>query len=419
MSKAHATLSASGAKRWMNCPGSIRMSQGIRGKSSEFAQLGTAAHALAEACLVQDLYDASSYEGFWINASTEEIIVDRPRDWGNSEPPGWFLVDGDMIGAVNVYLEAVQTELKRLGKMTAINVEKRFDLGWLRPEMFGTNDCSLVAPYVELVVMDYKHGQGVLVEVENNEQMLYYALGAAHEEGWDFEKVTLILVQPRASHPDGPVRRWSIPIEKLKEFANKLARAADATREPNAPLKAGDWCRFCPANAICPEIADRAFEVALDDFDEVKETDATTPEDELGRRMKAIPLLDAFIKGVEAEVTRRLKAGEKVSGYKLVRKKSNRAWDGEEKDVLEAVAQEMGLPLEAFQKEVKYLGPAGVEKLRPDGLKPKDVKALVAKYTTRPPGGITVAPEDDPREMVDVSTAAEADFDEFSEEGED
>lgn len=410
----------------MNCPGSIRLGQGIKNRgSSDAAELGTAAHALAEHCLNEGIKDAFECWGRYVDNADETVkdSIPYPADWDRSRndlPPGVFLVDDDMCGAVNIYLEAVQAEYERLGELTSLNVERRFDLSWLRPDMFGTNDCSLVAPFVELVVMDYKHGQGVLVEVEENEQLMYYALGAAHDEGWDFEIITLIVVQPRAAHPDGPVRRWSFTVERLKQFATDLANAADRTREDNAPLKAGSWCKFCPASAICPELQEAVYSQAQDDFGEWFEAGPDVSNEELTTRAHMIPMIDAYIKSVETELLRRLKAGEKMPEHKLVRKKSNRKWDGDPKVILTAIAGQLNLPIESFQEEVKWKGPSKVEKLRPGAVKPKEIKALVAEYTTRPPGSITVASRNDPREELDVSSAAEADFDEFPvEEGDD
>lgn len=44
----HSKVGASSAKRWMACPGSVRLSEGIESKSSKFSIEGTQAHALAE-----------------------------------------------------------------------------------------------------------------------------------------------------------------------------------------------------------------------------------------------------------------------------------------------------------------------------------------------------------------------------------
>lgn len=45
---AHARLSPSSAERWMTCPGSVKLAEGIEDKGSSYAAEGTAAHELAE-----------------------------------------------------------------------------------------------------------------------------------------------------------------------------------------------------------------------------------------------------------------------------------------------------------------------------------------------------------------------------------
>ena len=48
MSGSHALLSASAAKRWLNCPPSVRLTESMPDTSSDYAEEGTVAHALAE-----------------------------------------------------------------------------------------------------------------------------------------------------------------------------------------------------------------------------------------------------------------------------------------------------------------------------------------------------------------------------------
>jgi hypothetical protein len=51
----HALLSASGSEKWLNCPPSAKLEAEIEEKSSEYAQEGTFAHALAELKLARYL----------------------------------------------------------------------------------------------------------------------------------------------------------------------------------------------------------------------------------------------------------------------------------------------------------------------------------------------------------------------------
>ena len=50
--KLHAKLSASGAHRWMACPGSVAAEDGLPDKSSSFAEEGTIAHDVMEKCQI-------------------------------------------------------------------------------------------------------------------------------------------------------------------------------------------------------------------------------------------------------------------------------------------------------------------------------------------------------------------------------
>jgi len=47
----HAKLSPSSAARWMTCPGSVALSEGIEDTSSKNADEGTMMHAFAAMCL--------------------------------------------------------------------------------------------------------------------------------------------------------------------------------------------------------------------------------------------------------------------------------------------------------------------------------------------------------------------------------
>jgi len=47
-SRDHALLSASGAHRWLKCPGSARLEDKFEDTASEFAAEGTLAHEIAE-----------------------------------------------------------------------------------------------------------------------------------------------------------------------------------------------------------------------------------------------------------------------------------------------------------------------------------------------------------------------------------
>ena len=454
----HARKSASGAKRWMACPGSLHLadglaSRGIRSQSSVYAQLGTAAHGLAETCLLSGA-DASAWLGgfIYLKLPEEDPVLFGP--WAGDElddyteagcaRAGWprYEIDDDMCDAVQLYLDVCREERDRLGPHAAMAVELRCDLSSLRPDMFGTSDCAFFLPFDHVTVVDYKHGQGVAVEVEENEQELYYALGVAIHYDWAFETIDLVVVQPRCPHADGPVRRWSTDKAYLRAFQERLVAAADAADDPAAPRVAGDHCTFCVGIPFCDAIKERSFATALADFAEddapveveALPTGPQTSDADLEHRLRALPMIDAFVKGLEAEAMRRLRespTGE-AFGYKLVRKKSNRKLHDEVPILCEGddapsmvpvtvALVELGFPEDELYEPRKLKGPAKIEKLRPPELMAKlkleKVKApakwimeQIARFTHKPPGGIAVAPASDPRPAVLPDEAAVADF---------
>ena len=59
---AHAKLSASGAHRWMNCPGSVKAEEGLKESTSSFAEEGTKAHDLMEMMLTGKPIRVGAYD---------------------------------------------------------------------------------------------------------------------------------------------------------------------------------------------------------------------------------------------------------------------------------------------------------------------------------------------------------------------
>lgn len=397
----HAALGASSAKRWMNCPGSIRLIAGLprseRERSSPYADEGSAAHGLAEHCLThRDAPDDYLGWSMMNDPDTDDWV---PRE---SVGPGdyAFEVTDEMVEAVEVYLAEIQHHLDRLPNGSIIGVEARVQ-PLDRGDCFGTADVLVADDFFgELVVADFKYGKGVVVEVEHNEQAMVYGLGALRglSNPGDYDTVTLVVVQPRAPHPDGRVRRWSLPARELLEWGDTLNAAADRTRADDAPLKAGEWCRFCPALPTCPEARKAVMDAAQLEFSPVRVEpgdsvemvlpDAGDPE-QLAQALNIVPLMDHWCREVEGLAQRLAEAGTRVPGYKLVRKRSNRRWM-DEKEAERVLRNKRGVKVgDIYTKKLK--SPAQMERLKPVG------EDWVKKYAHKPEGGLTLAHEADPR----------------------
>ncbi len=399
----HAKLNASSSARWIACPGSVRLidslPHGVAERTSRPACEGSAAHGLAEWCL----HECKPPEEF----PAEFLKVPK---W--DEP---FPKDAEMCEAVQVYLDTIGDELARLGDGTEAWIEARVRPFNYRDDMWGTADCIIMQPFGELQVWDYKHGKGVVVEPEYNSQAMFYGLGALRALGLiaeDVTKVTLGIVQPRARHAEGGVRRWVTDRRELEEFGDVLEAAADRTKDADAPLVAGDHCRFCPARGACP--AQRAD--ALGHFDiPVAMPESVGPPPvpahhpaEIARLMKIIPRWDEFVRAVEGVAMRLAERGEHLPGFKLVRRRANRRWQDKKLVVQQLQERVSGLDAVDLFTMPELKSPAQVEKvLTARKIKKKDRDALMAELAEKPDGGLTLADEGDARPAVEVAPAVD------------
>lgn len=392
----HAILSASGSHRWLNCPGSIRMSEGIPSKSSVYAEEGTAAHAIAERCL-----RTGDDPAIWIGRVVrilprgETSVLQR----GAKPKPGQpeYLVTDEMADAVRVYTQTVIADLAARPS-ARLRVEHKFDLSPVFPGLFGTNDASVGEPWARLAVYDLKYGAGVPVEVKDNPQLLYYALGAYGLD--DYAEIEMVIVQPRARHADGPVRRWLISDVDLAAWRDGvLLPGCHIAADPDAPLNPGDWCKFCPALPVCGAVKEHTQAIVKSSFEPVM---LPPPEKltvaELARVLDGEDLIKKWLSEVSTYAQEKLEAGEPVPGYKLVAKKSNRKWG-------DAEAAERALT--AYVDRFPIYEPQcirSVSQIEKDMKKAKiDPEKALAGLVEKPDAGVTIAPVSDRRPAVDVT----------------
>lgn len=161
-----------------------------------------------------------------------------------------------------------ETVLELMPMRTSLLCETKVELDFVEEGMFGTVDAAIVDLFGVLWVIDYKYGAGRLVNPERNTQMIYYALGIAYKYRFNFESVRLAIAQPRIVHKDGFFRTWDMEIPELISWAGIFKKGVEACRKPNAPLKPGRWCFFCPAQSICPAVGEEKFNEAQADFDD-------------------------------------------------------------------------------------------------------------------------------------------------------
>lgn len=351
-------VGGSTAKRVINCPGSVKLVQKMPPQpSSTYADKGTMLH----------------------NAMAE-ILMDRP------DVIGMKYKDQELTQ--ELYDEKIAPALAALDEIDpdhkmAYEVETRVGFGDLLPGVFGSTD--LVGRIdSRAIVLDWKFGDGVVVDAVDNPQLMFYAAAAMRTETlqWAFngvDEVECIIVQPPV------VRRWTTTIGRIKQFEHELVMAVKTALRDDAPLSAGDYCRWCAAKPICPQMTG-AVERAI------KQQLVSLDVDTLGQYLKNADLLEEWIKDLRALAFGMLEKGVAVPGYKIVQKQARRKWTNESK-AKEALFS-LGLK-ESVVVKTSVMSPAQAEEV----LK-KRFRELPEDLIKSESSGTTLAPEDDPRPAV-------------------
>ena len=380
--KGHSPLGASGASRWLpspyggGCTGSVTLSEGIKEvyDDGEFSAPGQAAHALAEICLVKgsDAWQRLGYE--------------MPTEHGDIE------VDKDMADAVQVYLAAIRQAHPNAYEDNSW-VEQQFHCPSLHEYFWGMADFVYLDRQERVLhVWDYKHGAGIIVEVPDNPQCMYYGCGILESlDLWTLvDTVVLHIAQPRGWHPDGAIREWSISTTKLERWLDDILIPGMDNALGSRDTKSGEHCRFCNARGRkCPQIvADfEEMEKIMEAMDAAKEI----PNAMLGRFMDLFDVAKIANKAYGKLAYTRAMANNPVPGRKLVSARSNRAFREGAEDAAKA----------AFGKKAQTTtvlkSPAEIDKL-PGG------KAFSAEWASKPDTGLCVVRSDDKRVAVSKDT---------------
>jgi hypothetical protein len=326
-------------------------------RSNSYADEGTLLHDVLEQVLRLDIPpDALLGKTYQTATLTEELI------------------DQKVLPALALFDELALDEF---------DVELTVSFGDVLPGVFGSADV-IGRRGKTAVVCDWKMGDGVMVDAEENEQGLFYAAAAMHtpECRWAFEgadEVEIVIIQPPQ------IRRWKTSVARVLQFEQDLITAVKESGRDDARLSAGDHCRWCAAKAICPVLTgefDRATRTKLKDLDAAA----------IAAQLDKLDILKEYVKGLEELALTLLENSVPVGGYKIVKTRPTRKWANEKNVVAELLG--MGLTTsEVF--DTKVISPAQAEKK----LKSKDIK-LPAEMVTAVSSGVTIAPESDPRPAV-------------------
>lgn len=225
-------VGGSTATRVLACPGSIDLCRKLPPeRSSIYADIGTACHEVMEARLLE-LPDPVS------PLLTTAIFADK------IEPAwGWFQAtfhDAEfwVEKSVNFGAEIIDPQTGE--------------------KAFGTADVIFCADDGRAGIVDWKFGDGHLVDAENNDQMRFYLAAAIRSgylpkqsgyEAWIFQPS---LKLAPANYASRGTYKW----DDLQAFT-RLLRSSVVTLP--RPFATGSQCHWCRAKTICDAYLDNQF----------------------------------------------------------------------------------------------------------------------------------------------------------------
>lgn len=365
----HALLSASSAARWIACPPSARLTEGLPDKPSAYAEEGTQAHELCE-----------------------KVLRAAVTAWQTGDDGTAYPTDGypeEMIKAALVYEDFVQEIWAEFPEEPGTFIEQRVRYDRWVPEGFGTCDCLMIGDGV-LHIVDFKYGKGVPVSPEENPQMMCYALGAYElfKATDTIETVRMSIVQPRVqTEPE----TWEISADNLLLWAgNVLAPAAKLAWEGKGELNPGEkQCKFCKAYPTCRAWQDKYGPLA--DFEPLPEPSVLLDNDSLGEWLRKVQGLAQYAQDLEDYALAAMLAGNPIPGWKLVEGRSTRRWS--DQDAAFEAIERSGINPEMLYKPRERITLTDAEKL----LGKKKFTQTCGTYVLKPPGAPKLAPEEDKR----------------------
>lgn len=380
----HARLSASGAKKWINCPGSIQLEENFEDKPSQFAEEGTNAHALGEAKirLATKEYNRTKYHNAIRNLEITEDMEDYAESYKNY--------------VIERYNSALQKTPDAI-----LMLERRLDFSKYVPDGFGTGDAVIIAEG-KLEIIDLKYGKGVEVSAVDNPQLRLYALGAyeAFDMLYGFDTVEMTIYQPRLDN----ISSENISVAELLEWGESVKKAAQLANDDSViECVAGKHCDtgFCKARPVCRAYAEERQKMAVYDF----KPPAMLTVAEIADIIEQSASLEKWAKLVcDYALEQAYKHGVEYPGYKVVEGRSNRKYSKPDSEVAKILTDNGYQESDILVHKLK--GITDIEKL----LGKKTFAEVLGSYVVKPPGKPTLVCSEDKRPAINSAMQAQEDF---------
>jgi hypothetical protein len=344
----HHPLSPSSMRRAVNCPASVGRSEGLQQETSSYAEEGTAAHEVLDLCLLS---------GIKAKDATE---------------------NAEMVAAIDMAVDFIDS----LPAPVLEGVEDYIPPDPEVPDLGGTVDYFRVYDST-LHIVDYKHGAGVNISPQGNEQMLSYGILIRRKYRLNLDHVNLTIIQPRA--PGDPVQTWETTPDALNDFEAVIRQIQN---DPHR-AKCGDWCRWCPARDVCPELHVETLKAAQAEF-------ANMSPKQLAELWLLSDAIKAKLAAIPTRLLDEMKLGKTFKGIKAVRTFGNRTWRDGDAEIL-AELKKVKVP-KTKATVAKLLTPPQLEKLLGSD---ERFRHLVHKQDK----GYAIAKDSDRRQAVDLGVS--------------
>jgi len=323
-------IRCSGLARPMICPGYAYLELPQR-PTNDAAEAGTAAGEYLERMLTQQPLSEVASNGVYIDDEMKFYVT-----------PIWH----DILDRANGPILCEQ----RIDWQTRSGI-------WIR----GQYDISFVDEQGRLCIEDLKYGWGI-VEVEENWQLLGYAIGEVIRRGQAFNEISLKIHQPRPHHEEGPTREWLISYETLIQYKERIETRMQEMVDGKRTLQTSSKCKYCMGSAeACPafnRVFYRSLEVSTEFFQDSLENDEVSRQlDQIDRAIEALKIKKDSL--TELSIMK-IKQGEIIPGYVQTEKYGNRTW----KSGVTPKSIELMTGVKAVEEV--FMSPAKLEKLGVD-----------------------------------------------------
>ena len=371
----HARLSASGSKKWLNCPLSLSLEEQIEDKESVYAKEGTIAHALGELKLKFNFKQLGRAE---YSIEREKLLTELSQE----EIKELENYTDDYVSFITETYNKYSLNCSE----TKLLIEERLDYSRYAKEGFGTGDI-VITDYETVEIIDLKYGKGVKVDAFENPQLMLYGLGALeiYNEFFDIKTIKMTIFQPRLDN----ISSFEMSPKALIKWGEEVVKPkSEQAYNGVGACVYGTHCDegFCKARPLCRVYNEH--HTAIKKY-ENKHPSLLTKE-ELVDIYDVSTSYDKWIKSVKTYLLQDMLKGEKYPGLKLVEGRSIRSFLNE-KDVVKAL-KTIGLKKTDYVVE-KLISVTDAEKM----LGKTQFDKFLGKLVVKPKGAPTIAKAEDKR----------------------